>query len=123
MKRLALNIVVIIIFSAMWWFGGREPYITMGHPSDPVLFYHEPTWNGWKSRGLRWVSDIPQAIKDDFPEAKGWWHVVHLTVSEKELPPIDIENPEKTIREWEKYYKWIPLHYSPSDNRMEGNKE
>lgn len=124
MKQSASIIILILIFfAAVWWFRGRQPYITMEHPSDPILIYHEPKWNGWDSRGLKWVSDIPQVMKDDFPEAEGWWHVVHLTVPANELPPIDMENPDKTMSEWEKYYTWMPLYYRLPINRMERDEE
>ncbi|MBC8402661.1 MAG: hypothetical protein H8E14_14335 [Candidatus Marinimicrobia bacterium] len=123
MKQSAPIIILILIFAAIWWFWGREPYITMEHPSDPILIYYEPKWNGWDNRGLKWVSDIPQVMKDDFPEAEGWWHVVHRTIPAMNLPPIDMENLDMTMIEWEKYYIWIPLHYRLPNNRLERDEE
>jgi hypothetical protein len=111
MRQSAFILILIVCIVGVWWFWGREPYITMGHPSDPILIYHQPRWNGWDSRGMKWMTDIPQEIKDDFPGTQGWWYVVHRTVPKKDLPKVDIKNPEKTLQEWEKYYTWIPLMY------------
>jgi hypothetical protein len=121
-RQVAPIVVFALLIAGTWWFWGREPYITMEHPSDPILVYHSPKWNGWDHRGLKWVTDIPRALREDYPEAEGWWHVVHRTIPEKDLPPIDMENPEKTMREWEKYYTWVPLGYRLPNNRIESAK-
>jgi len=111
MKRVAPAGLFALLVLGVWWFWGREPYITMEHPSDPILVYNSPKWNGWDRRGLKWVSPVPKAILKDYPEAEGWWHVLHRTVPEKDLPPIDMDNLEKTMSEREKYYRWVPFGY------------
>jgi len=120
-KRAAPMILVMLLIPAVWWFWGRTPYITMEHPSDPILIYHTPKWNGWDSRGLKWASDAPEAIRRAYPDAEGWWHVVHRTVPASDLPPIDMENPDKTMREWEKYYIWSPLDYRLPNKEVGGD--
>lgn len=118
MKNLLIVTLFILSPLATWWFWGRQPYITMENYSDPILIYHNPVWYGWDSRGLKWITQnyISKQVRDDFPNEKGRWHVVYLTIPEKDLPQIDLENPDKTMHEWDKYYKWAPLGYKMPNN-------
>ena len=70
---------------------------------------------------MKWMTDIPQEIKDDFPVTQGWWYVVHRTVPKQDLPQVDIKNPERTLREWEKHYTWIPLLYGFPNHQIGQN--
>lgn len=38
--------LVVLSFFLLWWFWGRDPYIEIGEPWDPVLIYVEPKWYG-----------------------------------------------------------------------------
>ncbi|HYF78317.1 MAG TPA: hypothetical protein VD973_14355 [Symbiobacteriaceae bacterium] len=75
------------------------------------MIYKEPKWYGWEGRGMMWVSDIPAAIKEDFPEAKGWWYLRYQLVPDEALPPADISDIEGTLEAWEKYFDWLPMNY------------
>ena len=114
MRSILSLVVILALIFVVWWFWGREPHIKMGNPSDPVLIYVEPVWNGWKSRGFKWIDGVPEIIKKDHPEAKGWWHVVKQTVPTNQLPQIDPSHLNSSMK-WEQYFVWVPLYYEHLD--------
>ncbi len=116
MKQAALILLLILGFAAIWWFWGREAYISVNHPSEPVLLYHIPKWNGWDIRGLRWQSDIPQELKEAYPGIEGWWHYKQSVIPLKDIPfrvpeDSDWEDIVKAGQDIEKYFIWVPLDY------------
>ena len=119
MKHTAVILVLALLFAAPWWFWGRKPYVTIDQLLDPILIYNTPKWNGWDRRGLKWSSDIPHRIRTDYPDATGWWYVVHRTVPVSELPEIDHDNLEDTLSKWDQYHTWVPLGYPLPDDPPE----
>ncbi len=101
------------LLGLIWWFAGRQPYVTVEDPTDPVLVYYTPKWNGWDRWFLKWDFHLPRELKEAYPHANGFWYVGHryLTIPKKDLPPVDPDNLEKSISEWDKYFKyeWVPL--------------
>jgi hypothetical protein len=93
---------IILIFIAIWWLFGRTPYLTINSYDDYVLSYHEPNIFGYSSRGIKWSSNPPKYIKDDWPDAKGWWCVVSQ---------VGNISDAKSLDDVEKCFKFVPLGY------------